>query len=70
MAPGTFDLILCRNLVLTYFEESFQPRLLAEITRRLRPGGAFVIGKSERLPAGVSSLKPWFPTLGLYRRET
>ena len=50
MPAGPFDLICCRNLVFTYFAESGQRRLLAEIRRRLRPGGALVLGSHERLP--------------------
>jgi chemotaxis protein methyltransferase CheR len=44
----SFDLVLCRNVVCTYFEPS-QRRTPPALTV-LRPGGAFVIGSGERLP--------------------
>jgi chemotaxis protein methyltransferase CheR len=65
---GPFHLILCRNLVLTYFENSLQQQVLAQIVRRMCLGGALVIGKTEHLPDGVPGLAPWFPKLGVYRR--
>jgi chemotaxis protein methyltransferase CheR len=63
---GCFDLILCRNLVLTYFEEDLQRELLPRILARLSPGGAFVIGRKERLPAGFP-FGDGQPQLGIYR---
>jgi chemotaxis protein methyltransferase CheR len=65
---GSFHLILCRNLILTYFEESRQAQGFVPIIQRLPPGGALVIGKKEHLPHKVPSLRPWFPKLGIYRR--
>jgi chemotaxis protein methyltransferase CheR len=50
---GPFDLVLCRNLVLTYFENGLQRRILTEIAARLRSGAALVVGKDEALPATV-----------------
>lgn len=46
----SFHLILCRNLVFTYFEESLQRELLIETTKRMVPGGFLVIGIHETLP--------------------
>jgi chemotaxis protein methyltransferase CheR len=63
---GCFDLIQCRNLVLTYFDEDLQRELLPRIMARLSPGGAFVIGRKERLPAGFPPLAE-LPRLGIYR---
>jgi chemotaxis protein methyltransferase CheR len=64
----SFHLILCRNLVFTYFAEVLQQQLLAKISRRLLPGGVFIIGKSERLPDSVTGLTPWLPKIEIYRR--
>jgi chemotaxis protein methyltransferase CheR len=49
--PGTFGLILCRNLVLTYFDERLQDQVLARLCEHLDPGGFLVIGAHESLPA-------------------
>jgi chemotaxis protein methyltransferase CheR len=65
---GVFRLILCRNLVLTYFAESLQRQVLGQISARLQAGGALVIGQHEALPQGVAGFRPWFPRLGIYRK--
>ena len=52
MPDGPFGLILCRNLVLTYFEESLQEELIKRIISRLLPGGYLVIGIHEHIPPG------------------
>jgi chemotaxis protein methyltransferase CheR len=48
-----FDLILCRNLVFTYFTPALQLRVLGELSRRLRAGGYLILGSHEKLPAGT-----------------
>ena len=50
LPSGRFDLILCRNLVFTYFSQERQAHVLAQLTERLQPGGALIIGKHEALP--------------------
>ena len=62
-----FRVILCRNLVCTYFGEALQRETLQRVTTRLSEGGAFVLGRDERLPSGTT-LRPWHPRLGVYRR--
>ena len=57
MPEGPFDLVLCRNLVLTYFDTSLQGEILKQITARLRPGGYMVIGAHEKLPQGTRELE-------------
>lgn len=51
---GTFDLILCRNLVFTYFAEDFQREFLDTIRRILCPGGRLIIGAHEKLPGNIA----------------
>lgn len=67
---GPFDLILCRNLVFTYFDAPLQRRTLERMLGVLRPSGAFVIGLKERLPEGVAgeAVGAWVAELGIYRR--
>jgi chemotaxis protein methyltransferase CheR len=47
---GPFDLILCRNLVFTYFDAELQGAILDRIAASLREGGYLVIGAHEQLP--------------------
>ncbi len=64
-----FDLILCRNLVCTYFEEALQREVLANLVERLVPGGLLVIGAHESLPYLPPGLSPREEKLGLYQRS-
>ena len=66
---GLFDLILCRNLVFTYFARVLQAALLERLVDRLRPGGGLVIGRGERLPIARPDLERWVPDLPIYRRN-
>lgn len=68
--PGPFHLILCRNLVFTYFDEGLQREILAAMTPVLCNGGALAVGLHESLPAGVPGFSPWNPALPIYRKET
>lgn len=69
LPDGIFYLILCRNLVFTYYDEDTQQQILARLLTRLAPGGALVIGRRETLPSGTSGLGPWpgAERLGIYR---
>jgi chemotaxis protein methyltransferase CheR len=71
LPEGRFSLILCRNLVFTYFDEGTQRQILARLLARLAPGGALVIGRREILPSGTAGLTPWpgAERLGIYRRD-
>ncbi len=69
-APGLFDLILCRNAVLTYFAPSLQREVMERVVSRLRPGGALVIGVHESLPEGLAGLEPWPGTRAIFRKRS
>lgn len=66
--PGPFDIILCRNLVFTYFDEPLQRQTLERLRRRLIAGGALLVGVHETLPAGTQGFTPWDGRLGIYRK--
>jgi chemotaxis protein methyltransferase CheR len=65
---GLFQLILCRNLAFTYFDETLQKETMRKIADRLAPGGALVIGNLESLPDGPWDVEPWSKRLGVYRK--
>jgi chemotaxis protein methyltransferase CheR len=56
---GVFDLVLCRNAAFTYFATPVQREVLARIASHLRPGGALVLGRHERLPEDAPAFEPW-----------
>lgn len=45
---GPFDIILCRN-VLIYFAPQDKAKVVANLVRRLKPGGVLVLGATESL---------------------
>jgi chemotaxis protein methyltransferase CheR len=65
MPEGLFDLILCRNLAFTYFEEKLQREILIELSKRISEGGALVIGTHESLPKGDFGLTREAPAIYL-----
>lgn len=69
MPDGPFDLILCRNLAFTYFEEHLQRDILDRLTERLYSGGFLVLGMHEALPTGSSGFSRIARGLPIYRRE-
>jgi chemotaxis protein methyltransferase CheR len=66
---GPFDLILCRNVAFTYFDEDLQHQVAARFHERLVPGGALVLGIHEVLPADVAGFVKMDPRLRVYRRD-
>lgn len=51
MPDGPFDLVFCRYLAFTYFDEELQREILEKLRARLAPGGEIVVGSHERLPS-------------------
>lgn len=51
LPAGPFHLVMCRNLVFTYFAESVQRATLTRIASRVAPGGILLIGNHESLPS-------------------
>jgi chemotaxis protein methyltransferase CheR len=68
MPDKNFDLILCRNLVFTYFIRDLQKEITPKILFRLIPGGVLVIGGHEELPGPFPDLVPWSGGPKIYRK--
>jgi chemotaxis protein methyltransferase CheR len=68
LPEGFFHLILCRNVVLTYFEEALQREILQRILERLHHGGVFVAGIHESLPKGVNGFSPYGKIPCIYKK--
>jgi chemotaxis protein methyltransferase CheR len=69
MPAGPFDLILCRNLVYTYFDGATQSRVTEGLRRRLAPGGALIVGAHERVDPPAAGLTPDAACRGCYVHE-
>jgi chemotaxis protein methyltransferase CheR len=65
---GRFHMILCRNLVLTYFSPRLQQRILGRLRDALLSGGVLVLGSHEYPPenAGFAS---WPHVKGVYGKQ-
>ncbi len=61
-ADGSFDLVLCRNVVI-YFTPEARSAVHEMLARTVRPGGYLVIGSTERIaqPLAELDLEPAFP---------
>ncbi len=68
MPDGLFELILCRNLALTYFDRSLQIKVLKNICQRLGAKGILVIGKKESLPIESSNQFTQLCSGGIYQK--
>jgi chemotaxis protein methyltransferase CheR len=68
LPEGPFDLVLCRNVAFTYFDEPLQHETAARLAGLLREGGLLVLGAHERLPAGVTGFEPLDARGNLLRR--
>jgi chemotaxis protein methyltransferase CheR len=68
-ADGPFDLVLCRNLVFTYFDDALQSEISSRIVATMRDAAALVLGIHEQLPADTRELCPWFDKLRIYRLQ-
>jgi chemotaxis protein methyltransferase CheR len=62
-AGAPFDLVLCRNLAFTYFDESLQGTVAGVLRGALRSGGVLVVGAHESVPEGVAGLSPAGPSI-------
>jgi chemotaxis protein methyltransferase CheR len=52
------DLVLCRNVAFTYFDEAAQRRFVDRVVERLVPKGVLVVGAHETIPDGIDALEP------------
>lgn len=67
---GRFDLVLCRNLVFTYFNDALQLELSQRIAARMYEGAAIILGVHEHLPECIPDLSIWFEKECIYRKNS
>jgi chemotaxis protein methyltransferase CheR len=66
---GPFDLVLCRNLAFTYFDDELQRETAARIAAVLHQDGLLVLGAHEQLPREATELVPWRCGMPVYSRK-
>jgi chemotaxis protein methyltransferase CheR len=64
---GPFDLVLCRNLAFTYFDEAAQRRIVSRLAEQVGADGFLVVGRHETLPSDAPFV-PYAMGFGIYRR--
>lgn len=69
MSNETVDLLFCRNLAFTYFDEALQQQTFSRLLRVLRKGGALVIGIHEQLPQSAVGIRVWSERLRIYEKN-
>lgn len=65
---GRFDVILCRNLAFTYFDNTLQTTVLHRFFEVLGPNGIIVCGGHEHLPENNLGLVRWQKPLPVYQK--
>ena len=64
-----YHLILCRNLVFTYFNTARQLKFVNKLQQQLVEGGVLVLGVHETLPEEVTGWRRWHKHLPVYVRQ-
>lgn len=65
---GLFHLIVCRNLVFTYFDLELQSEIAQRMWENLVTGGVLIIGARETLPSNGMAFKEHGRRLGIYKK--
>jgi chemotaxis protein methyltransferase CheR len=68
LPPGPFDLVLCRNLVFTYFDTQSQRDMVKRLVERMHPDALLLVGAHETLPEGAPELELVDARARAYRR--
>ncbi len=65
---GPFQIVFCRNMAFTYFDNALQLEVLEQIHDKLVDGGALVIGAHETLPDGYRGFERWSGLKAVFRK--
>ena len=68
MPSGPFAIVMCRNLVFTYFSDAAQTELSGRIADQLRPQGFLIVGGHERLPCKGGRYRRLRPHVPIYQK--
>ncbi len=64
-----FDMVLCRNLAFTYYDQALQLHVKQHLLDALRPGGVLLLGAREAMACEKSSeIEAWSERYRVYRK--
>ena len=63
-----FQVILCRNLAFTYFDNELQRTVLKNMEKKLAPGGILITGGHEDLPETGTDFSQWVEHIPIYQK--
>lgn len=69
MPDGPFHLIMCRNLVFTYFSDPLQHEMERQLGERLVSAGVLIMGKRECLPPGSETFVAYDGRQSIYQKR-
>lgn len=66
---GSFQVILCRNLAFTYFDNALQRTVLQTMEKKLVSGGILITGGHEKVPIERSGFVPWLENMPIFQKK-
>ena len=68
LPDGKFNLILCRNLVFTYYDDTMQKNILERLSKKISLEGLLIIGIHEKLPFSLGYFEVFDGLRGVFKR--
>jgi chemotaxis protein methyltransferase CheR len=68
--PGLFDLILCRNLVFMYYDNTLRRACTERMLAELHNGGYLVIGNHDLRPGDIARVRPVDSSRTIFKKWT
>jgi len=65
---GTFQIVFCRNLAFTYFENKVQEQVLVQISKVMDKGAVLVTGSRELSAGAGTDFIPWVEHLPIFQK--
>lgn len=69
LPDNQFDMVCCRNLVFTYYDEALQCSVIERMRHVFKSGGALVLGIHEHLPECTTGFNIWSEKLRVYKKK-
>jgi len=66
---GVFQVIFCRNLAFTYFDQELRQAVLQRIGKKLATGGILITGGHEEVPIAGTDFVPWVEHMPIFQKK-